>query len=161
MKLGLVVVPFLSVALAYAATPAPKHVAARGSYAVYIDNRLTASSSLTGGSGAGTSRALYALNTSLRRNLESVTYVRKAPAKVKPYDAVIILTPQGEATIARDTPMTGQVLVDYVIQKCNEPDQRGMITYDVAHDVLGGLPVLIKRAAATPAPTAASAGAQR
>ena len=158
MRLGFVVIPFLSVAIATAATPAPKHVAAPGSYAVYIDNRVTGVQ-LTGGFGARTSQALYVLHENLRRNLENVTYVRKPPAKVKPYDAVIILTPQGELAASSDTSATGQVLFDYVIQKCDAPDQRGMVVYDVGHNKLGGLLDLIRRAATTPVPNVVSVGA--
>jgi len=140
MRLSSVVVPFISVALVCSSITAAQVAKAPGKYAVIIDNPH--------GIGRGTSKALYVLNDSLRQNFESVTFVRKQPAKVKPYDAVIIVTPQSETTLS------------YVIQKCNEPDQRGMLVYDLGLGTLGGFRELVKAAAVTPAPSAASAGAR-
>jgi hypothetical protein len=159
MRLSSVVVPFISVALVCSSMSAAQVAKAPGKYAVIIDSHL-AMQPLTGGFGRGTSKALYVLNESLRHNLESVTYVRKQPAKVKPYDAVIIVTPQGESTITQDSNATGHVTLSYVIQKCNAPDQRGMLTYDLGLGTLGGLREFVKAAAVTPAPSAASAGAR-
>lgn len=152
MKLGFVVVPFLSVALAYGATATPpKPRAVAGSYAVVIDNR-GGEVPLVGGYGHTTGRALYVLNSALQQNMEKVTFVRKAPAKVKPYDAVIIVQPAGEGTVMQDSPNTGQLMISYTIQKCNAPDQRGMLTYDTGNGSLGGFREMLKKAASTPVP---------
>ncbi|MEA2571819.1 MAG: hypothetical protein QOI24_3820 [Acidobacteriota bacterium] len=159
MRLSSVVVPFISVALVCSSMSAAQVAKTPGKYAVIIDSHL-ATQPLTGGFGRGTSKALYVLNESLRHNFESVTFVRKQPAKVKPYDAVIIITPQGESTITQDSNSTGHITLSYVIQKCNAPDQRGMLTYDLGLGTLGGLRELVKAAAATPVPSAASAGAR-
>jgi hypothetical protein len=160
MRLISVVVPFISVALVCSSASAAQATKAPGKYAIVVDSHL-AMQPLTGGFGRGTSKALYVLNESLRHNLETVTYVRKQPAKVKPYDAVIIVTPQGDAGVPQDNSnSTGYVTLSYVIQKCNAPDQRGQLTYDLGLGTLAGVRELLKAAAATPAPTAASAGAR-
>ena len=152
MKLGFVVVPFLSVALAYVATAnAPKPRAVAGSYAIIIDSR-GGEQPLIGGYGHMTSRALYVLNFALRQNMEKVTFVRKAPEKVKPYDAVIIVQPAGEGSVMQDSRTTGFLTISYVVQKCNEPDQRGMLTYDAGNGSLGGFREMLKKAASTPVP---------
>ena len=160
MRLSPVVVPFISVALVCSSVSAATVAKVPGKYAIVIDSHL-AMQPLTGGFGRGTSKALYVLNESLRHNLETVTYVRKQPAKVKPYDAVIIVTPQVEATDARDSNATAaSITLSYVIQKCNAPDQRGQLIYDSALGSLAGFRELVKAAAVTPAPSAASAGAR-
>lgn len=156
MRLSRVVVPFIALALACATSPAPKpkHARVPGSYAIVIDSRAS-EQPLIGGSGAASSHALYALHQVLQNTFEKITFLRKAPKKVKPYEAVIIVTPPGESTIA------GIVPLSWTVQKCDAADQRGMLTYDVNLNSFGGLRQLVRDAAPMQFPSAASAASRR